>query len=77
MYKYILYIYKELFFVLILNGCPNAPRKLVSLSPFFFFKYSYLLNAVLTQSFLIFTSRGGKYFCFQGKWYNINLLMDW
>lgn len=45
--------------------------------PFFFFKYSYLLNAVLTQSFLIFTSRGGKYFCFQGKWYNINLLMDW
>lgn len=31
MYKYILYIYKELFFVLILNGCPSAPRKLVSL----------------------------------------------
>lgn len=30
MYKYILYIYKELFFVLILNGCPNAPKKLVS-----------------------------------------------
>lgn len=56
MYKYILYIYKELFFVLILNGCPNAPRKLV----FFFFFNSYLLNAVLTQNFLIFTEQRWK-----------------
>lgn len=56
MYKYILYIYKELFFVLILNGCPNAPRKLV----FLFLKNSYLLNAVLTQSFLIFTEQRWK-----------------
>lgn len=56
MYKYILYIYKELFFVLILNGCPSAPRKLV----FLFLKNSYLLNAVLTQSFLIFTEQRWK-----------------
>lgn len=66
MYKYILYIYKELFFVLILNGCPSAPSKLVSLS--LFFKNSYLLNAVSYTEFLNFhRAEVEKYFCFQGK----------
>lgn len=66
MYKYILYIYKELFFVLILNGYPSTPRKLVSLS--FFKKYSYLLNAVSYTEFLNFhRAEVEKYFAFREK----------
>lgn len=64
MYKYILYIYKELFFVLILNGCPKAPRKIAPSV-----LNSYLLNAVLTTEFLNFhraeVERKKKYFAFR------------
>lgn len=64
MYKYILYIYKELFFVLILNGCRSTPGKSVF---FFFKKNSYLLNAVLTRSFLIFTEQRWEVLLLSGK----------
>lgn len=72
MYKYILYIYKELFFVLILNGCPEAPKKNWTL----FFLNNYLLNTVvLTQNFLIFhLTEVETYFAFREEKNGITLI---
>lgn len=65
MYKYILYIYKELFFVLILK---DVPAHLENWSLSLFLKNSYLLNAVSYIEFLNFhRAEVEKYFCFQGK----------